>query len=922
MGTDIVRILQRIVSRNLGFRYNRRTFMAIAIGQQLGSYEVIVLLGKGGMGEVYRARDTKLNRPVAIKFLSNELADAAARRRFQREAQLASSLNHPHILTVYDVGEFGGSQYLVTEYIDGGTLKDWAGAEKRTWRHVVELMVGVADGLAAAHGAGILHRDIKPVNILVAKNGYAKLADFGLAKLSESTEDDATRTLTDGDTRPGVILGTVVYMSPEQAAGKPLDLRSDIFSFAVVLYELLAGRNPFAGATELETLQTIIHRQPAPLGEPIPLALRMVIEKALEKDPAERYQSTRDLTVDLRRLLRGKTEHVTPLPVAPPLRSGARFWRATSIALMLGLVLMAFWPVPPQAAPRLTPFATEFEIQMMPRWSPKGDRMAYVAAVNGIFQVFTKRLGASVATQATHEKESSFNPFWSPDETRIYFLMGQRPAGSLWSIAIAGGAPQKILDGVVAAELSPDGNTLAVLAPTVPGQYGLYRLAFSSPPGANPKFYSQAPLSDFQTNGAFTFLQFDRNGKYLGLFSSVRSRDEFWKVPLDGSSPRELLHGRSQRAGSFSWLPDGTRIVSDRAWLDSHLTVIKLGSGQRDSVTSGALQDFNPALSPDGRSLAFATGEVGSDVIEVPLDGSAPRDVISTKRNEVSPAWAPDGVHFVYVTDRNGGDEVWLRNRLDGTERLIAGPKDFPQADAFQLYDCAIAPDGSRVAYRRFASGAHRIWISPLSGEPPVPFWNDPANTNGTQRGPSWSPDGNWIAYYGTYENKPAVLKSRVGANAPPEVLAFMATLQPVRWSPRGDWVAFPDDQSLRIVSPDGKQNRILSQRKWETFGWSKDGTALLGIAFNENRHQFLGRIDIATGKETQITDLGPVSAAFDFGDRTGNFPYRGFSLHPDGTSFLTSVLRVKTQIYVLEDFDRSTRLAGWLWGRITGETR
>src|SRR5690242_17214448 len=155
------------------------------VGHKLGQYEIASVLGEGGMGVVYRATDTKLNRPVAIKFLSDELADAAARRRFQREAQTASSLNHPHILTVYDIGEFEGRQYLVTEFIDGGTLKDWARAEKRTWKQIVELLTGVADGLAAAHAAGILHRDIKPANILVAKNGYAKLADFGLAKLTE-----------------------------------------------------------------------------------------------------------------------------------------------------------------------------------------------------------------------------------------------------------------------------------------------------------------------------------------------------------------------------------------------------------------------------------------------------------------------------------------------------------------------------------------------------------------------------------------------------------------------------------------------------------------------------------------------------------------------------------------------------------------
>jgi eukaryotic-like serine/threonine-protein kinase len=191
-------------------------FPIVKAGFQLGHYRIEGRLGEGGMGVVYRALDRKLNRPVAVKFLSDDVADTAARRRFQREAQTASSLNHPHILTVYDAGEFEGRQYLVTEFVDGGTLKNWVRAEKRTWRQVVELLVGVADGLATAHQAGILHRDIKPDNILVATNGYAKLADFGLAKLTETIRDDAT-TLTEGGTQQGVIIGSIPYMSPEQA---------------------------------------------------------------------------------------------------------------------------------------------------------------------------------------------------------------------------------------------------------------------------------------------------------------------------------------------------------------------------------------------------------------------------------------------------------------------------------------------------------------------------------------------------------------------------------------------------------------------------------------------------------------------------------------------------------------------------------
>ena len=315
-------------------------------GTQIGVFRIESVLGQGGMGIVYRALDTNLNRPVAIKLLSSRLADAAARRRFQREAQMASALNHPHILTVYDAGEFENRQYLVTEFVDGGTLKNWAKAEKRSWRQVVELITGVADGLAAAHQAGILHRDLKPDNILVAKNGYGKLADFGLAKLEVPPRvSDATQSLDAGHTRPGMIVGTIAYMSPEQASGRALDARSDIFSFGLVLYEVLAGQRAFTGASDLEVLQSIIHGAPQPLTDEVPAALRTLIEKALEKDPAERYQTMRDMVVDLRRLTRQSVEMSAPSVPAPKRK---RKWAipaaAAALVLLAGLGAWRLWP--------------------------------------------------------------------------------------------------------------------------------------------------------------------------------------------------------------------------------------------------------------------------------------------------------------------------------------------------------------------------------------------------------------------------------------------------------------------------------------------------------------------------------------------------------------------------------------------------
>ncbi len=316
----------------------------IGAGTRVGTYIIEELLGAGATGEVFRALDTKLNRPVSVKVLYDELADAAARRRFQREAQLASSLNHPHILTVHDAGEFEGRQYLVTEYVDEGTLRDWVKKDRRSWQEIVELMAGVADGMACAHQAGVLHRDVKPENILVGTNGYAKLGDFGLAKLVESSNsNDPTRTLLGTQTRPGLIMGTIAYMSPEQASGKPIDPRSDIFSFGVVLYEMLAGKSPFQGGTDLETLQRIIHAAPEQLEADVPAQLRAVVEKALEKDPGDRYQTMRDLMVDLRRLIRSSGDKTAPMEGHGWRLS--KYWIAAVTLVVAGLVVWKFFPI-------------------------------------------------------------------------------------------------------------------------------------------------------------------------------------------------------------------------------------------------------------------------------------------------------------------------------------------------------------------------------------------------------------------------------------------------------------------------------------------------------------------------------------------------------------------------------------------------
>jgi serine/threonine protein kinase/tetratricopeptide (TPR) repeat protein len=319
-----------------------------APGLRLGPYEILDELGAGGMGRVYKARDSRLNRLVAIKFLNTELMDDMARHRFHQETKAASSLNHPHIVTVHEAGEFEGRPYLVTELVDGGTLKAWAKAEKRSWHDTAELLVGVADGLACAHESGILHRDIKPENVLVTKSGYAKLADFGLAKMAESaTAETETLTMTELRTRPGTIVGTVAYMSPEQVLGEKTDARSDIFSFGVLLYEILTGVRPFHGNSNVACMRMIVDAEPAAtstLVPGLPFSLQAIVQRCLEKKPEKRYQTARALTSELRTALNAITASAEVLADAKRRARRSRWLAVLAAAVAAALLIAASVP--------------------------------------------------------------------------------------------------------------------------------------------------------------------------------------------------------------------------------------------------------------------------------------------------------------------------------------------------------------------------------------------------------------------------------------------------------------------------------------------------------------------------------------------------------------------------------------------------
>lgn len=695
--------------------------MALLAGTKLGPYEINALIGAGGMGEVYRALDTKLNRAIAVKLLSGEFADAAARRRFQREAQTASSLNHPHIVTVHDAGEVDGRQYLVTEYVDGGTLKEWAGTpdskSRRTWREVVELMVGVADALSTAHAAGILHRDIKPANILITKSGYAKLADFGLAKLVEApAPHEPTRTLTENPTSPGLIIGTVAYMSPEQASGKPLDARSDIFSFGVVLYQLLAGRRPFAGASDLETLQTIIHGAPEPLPADVPPALRQIVEKALEKDPEQRYQSMRELVVDLRRVVRQSEETVAPL--ARPRRP---WWAAALVlgAIVAGGAVLVFRTERPIGPAQLqyTPLTSFADSATSPALSPDGRMLTFIRGPSAFFgsgQIYVKLLPDGQPVQLTHDDLPKFGPAFSPDGTRIAYATGmfgpQVMTMDTWVVPVLGGEPQRWLTNAEGLTWTVDRvGKPRVLFSELTG-HGFQMSIVSSTESRSDQRTIYAPPEDGMAHRSRPS---PRGDQVIVIEMGFNSWLPCRLVPADGSSPGKAVGPAPAQCTDAGWSPDGQWMYfSADTGHGVHIWRQRFPDGKPEQLTFGVTEEEGVHVAPGGRSFVTSIGTSQSTLWV--HDSSGDRQITS-EGYSYWPSISPDGKTLFYLV-RTGGTESFIKGGLWATN-LETGQAQRLLPD-FQMQRYNISPDGQRVVFTAVDEHGHTpVWLASLNGQ-------------------------------------------------------------------------------------------------------------------------------------------------------------------------------------------------------------
>jgi eukaryotic-like serine/threonine-protein kinase len=904
-----------------------------------GPYVIRGSLGQGGSGQVYRAWDPRLEREVALKILRERSeTDPERVRRFVAEARAASALNHPNIITVFDAAVDGDTPYIVSELIDGAPLREEISRGPLPLKRFLDLAAQIADGLAAAHEAGIVHRDIKPENIMVTRSGRVKILDFGLVRpggfqtrsLGPAPDDAQTQT------EAGLLVGTIPYMSPEQARGLATDTRSDQFSFGLVLYEMAAGRPAFRRDAPAATLDAIINDEPpmSTLDARVPVMLRWIIERCVAKDPIDRYAHTADLHRDLRTLRDRLGETIVrengPAATTSTMRRArtatavVAFVSLTAGAVVSGLIASARPPDPPE--PRFAALATETAYEGFPAWSPDGQTIAYAAEVDGRLQIFTRRVSSPASAQVTQAAFDCKHPFWAPDGKRIYYVSQAKQSEAIWSVGAAGGASEVVMENASRGAISPDGRTLAFLRDEPrPDTVGAAALWLSTPVGAEPVKYRPFGSLRFVEGS----LAFSPDGRQLGICVVARSLDvqpaargwQFWTVPLPGGEPRRRLQSwadAAPRVTSFAWLPDSRHVVLGMASLStpgSHLWMADLESDRAWSLTRGPGSEYYPSTSPNGEQVVFVTPDSDYDLVEVSLAEPSVQPLLATARNESDPMYSPDGTRLAYVTDRSGHDEIWLKTR-DGrrVDEPLITQSDFGDDQTIMLSSPSFSPDGQQIAYQRNANkpiAPLRIWVSLTAGGTATPLL--PPAREGYQGAPTWSPDGQWIAYTESKDGRWLLAKVRVGSSSGEPIILRtdgVANATP-RWSPRNDWITWETENGFVLVSPNDGREQLLSEDQWLVHAWSPDASHVIGIRETEDLRLSLVSVNARTLRTRVLADLGPSPPV--------NNQVKGLSISADGKKLVTSIARLRGDLWLLNGLQWRDAPARWrlpFWSR------
>ena len=772
-------------------------------GQSLSHYQVLSLIGAGGMGEVYLAEDTRLRRKVALKLLPTQfMRDADRARRFEREARAASSLNHPNIITIFEVGQVDGRHFICTEYIEGQTLRRRLDGNRLNLPGTLDAVIQIVSALAAAHEAGIVHRDIKPENIMLRQDGLLKVLDFGLAKLVEERQEDAETEKQRADLRAamsasppisttGVTMGTVRYMSPEQARGESVEGRSDIFSLGVVLYEMITGQPPFEGETSDEVMAAILELEPPPLAryaQEAPAELQTIVTKALRKKREDRYQKVSDLLSDLK-ALKEELEFKTKVKSSWPKASGTII-AVIALTILFGAAtvinsLTSKYTIPFQKVD-ITRLTNNRNIELS-EISPDGKQIVYVDREKGYASLWLRQFATDTIREIVPPAKVNYTDLaFSPDGNYVYFVRSPDKVSAtraLYRVPVFGGAPVKLIDDLyLHFTLSPDGNQvaftrryfgegkIAMMIARVDGA-GERRLATrpSNEPYESPAWSpdgeaiictvgpagregNQRGITELRVkDGAESFLTAqkwqsvgrkawapDGSGLLFSAYKAEKPLGQIWYLPYPGGEPHPITIGLDYCRRISLTADLKTMLCSQQNLISDIWSLPERDTSHAQKLTTGA----NPSWAPDGRIVYESAFDGDSDVWIMNQDGTGRKNLTSSPGRDGSPKVTPDGRYILFTSVRSGTSEIW-RMEMDGSN-----PVQLTSSGNAQM--STLSPDGKWAFY---VSGGIRK--TPISGGEPAAL-----QTGYNPQYPSVSPDGKLIAYY--YREKQSGAKFRI----------------------------------------------------------------------------------------------------------------------------------------------------------------
>lgn len=860
------------------------------IGKTISHYKILEKLGEGGMGVVYRAEDTKLQRQVALKFISSRVhSNPEARVRFIHEARAAAAISHANICTIYEIDETDdGQTFICMACYEGESLDNTIQRGQIPVGEALKIAIQVARGLSAAHEAGVVHRDIKPGNVMVSDRGDARIVDFGLAKLTGQTSL----------TKTGSTVGTVAYMSPEQARGQPVDARTDIWSLGALTYEMVAGRRPFDGENQQAVIYAIVNERQKPLRSfetDIPPELEGIIDRALTKNLDRRYQDVNEMLDDLRTLLR-QVEISQGTSTRTWIYARTRESRLRAAAVGSGLAAIALvvaWTVIswqrdspiPEGIPRRVTSAEGWEGH--PALSPDGSRIAYASTESGNYDVFMTDVHGGDKIQLTTDPGMDYGPAWFPGGTDLAFVSDRGGAVSVWKTGQFGGGATMMVENAELPAFSPDGT----------------RIAFQRASQSGRTRICVAPLSDLSDVTTLT-------GDEHGLWSHERpawspdgrricysGHDGLWTVPVDGGRPEPLTGG--QEADCWpAWSSDGKHIYFE-SFREGTQALWRIGSrgGRAHRLSLGTSEEGEPCVARDGKRLAYSTGTASDRAVLMDLD-TGEELVIPGVEGGCMAALAPDRSRIVYATQQWGRNwELALRDLVDGVPS--AAPRrltDQPGNASHPIF----SPDGAWIAYYRIriSSRERDIWVIPSAGGQPVRITVDPAS----DVHPAWSPDGAELAFVsersGTGDIWAIPIRDGAGAGEPRRVTTGSASATSPAWSPDGASIAFvggvDDQRDVWIVDASGSssERRLTTDVDALRVRWDFSSGRILVSAACGSNCVMLWQLDPASG------ELAVVEPHVNFGLK-GKVAF--FDVSQDGRLLVFSKGEFAGDVWVLE---------------------